>query len=151
MTFLVAAAISLAASLALATVHQEQTVTAKAEMAPPRTCDQEGEKILGKQPFRIDKSTGSPRKTRDFAPKYPRLPKGTTVRVAGPWVGDVLIDPAGRVVRVWPIRQVAFTPPFPAFNTAIVDAIKQWRFEPFLLANSPVPVCMAVSVNINWA
>jgi hypothetical protein len=141
-------------SLGFRLVHpfnQEEAFTAEAEEFVPRKCDLEAEKIVGERPFRIDKNTGSPRKTRSVAPNYPRLPKGTTVRIARAWSGDVLIDTTGHVVRVWTIREVAFTPPFPAFNDAIVDAIRQWKFEPYLLAAKPVPVCMAVSMNINWA
>jgi hypothetical protein len=41
--------------------------------------------------------------------------------------------------KVWTIRAVKFTPPFPQFNHAIVDAIKQWRFEPLMVERRPVP------------
>jgi hypothetical protein len=41
-------------------------------------------------------------------------------------------------------------PPFPAFNEAIVTAIRQRILEPLLLAKKAVPVCMTVTVNINF-
>jgi len=66
------------------------------------------------------------------------------------WIGEVLVDPQGRVVRVWPVREVRFTPPFPPFSQAIIDAIAKWEFAPVMVKNDARPVCMTVTVNINW-
>jgi hypothetical protein len=41
-------------------------------------------------------------------------------------------------------------PGLPAFNEALVDAIRQWEFEPSRLDNSLVPVSMTFTANINW-
>ncbi len=38
---------------------------------------------------------------------------------------------------------------FPAFNDAVVTAIRQWTFEPLSLDKKAVPFCMAVTVYIN--
>lgn len=67
------------------------------------------------------------------------------------WAGEALIDTKGHVVRVWAVREVEITPPVPAFNKAIVDGIRQWRFEPVRVNEKAVPVCMTVTVNINWS
>jgi len=34
-------------------------------------------------------------------------------------------------------------------NDAIVNAIRQWKFEPPIIEKVPVPVCLTVTVNIN--
>lgn len=39
---------------------------------------------------------------------------------------------------------------FPAFNNTILDAVRQWQFEPFVVESQARPICMTVSVNINW-
>ena len=77
-----------------------------------------------------------------------RLPEGTVGR--GWWVGEALIDVPGKVAQVWPMREVEFTPPFPPFNNAIVVAIRQWEFEPVFLNGTATPVCMTVTVIVEW-
>ena len=116
---------------------------------PFGVCQREGEKLVGQNPIRLGGKIRPPKKLHDAAPKYPQLPPGTTAR--GVWAGEALIDTKGNVVRVWPIREVEMTPPFPAFNKAIVDAIRQRRFEPVRVDGKAVPVCMAITVNINWS
>jgi TonB family protein len=69
--------------------------------------------------------------------------------MSGAWVGEVLIDESGKVERVWTIREVKWKPPFPAFNQANVDAIRQWRFEPLIVEGKAVPFCMTVSATID--
>ena len=65
-------------------------------------------------------------------------------------VGEVLINNSGKVARVWATHEVEFKPPFPSFNSSITDAIRQWEFEQSFMQGKPVPVCMTVTVNINW-
>lgn len=89
-----------------------------------------------------------PKKVRDVRPTYPELPPGT--RSSGMWIGEILLDTHGKVSHIWTIRQARLTPPFPAFNKAILDAVRQWQFEPFVVESQARPICMTVSVNINW-
>jgi hypothetical protein len=112
-------------------------------------CQREGEKLVGQQPVRVGGKVRAPRKLHNVSPRYPEFPPGTTGR--GNWAGEALIDTKGSVVRVWTIREVEITPQLPAFNGAIVDAIRQWRFEPFRVNQKPVPGCLTVTVNINWS
>jgi hypothetical protein len=80
--------------------------------------------------------------------KYPDLPPGT--RGSGMWIGELLIDTDGKVRHIWTMRQARLTPPFPAFNRAILDAVQQWQFEPFVVPSQARPICMTVSVRIDW-
>jgi hypothetical protein len=111
-------------------------------------CEREAEKLVGQKPVRIGGSVRAPKKLRDVPPKYPEQPPGTVG--SGMWLGEALINNTGRVAHVWPIREVKFVPPFPAFNSAITDAMKQWEFEPLLVRGKPAAFCMTVTVNINW-
>ena len=113
----------------------------------PGVCEREGESVLGQKPVRVGGSIAAPKKVRDVSPKYPELPPGTTV--GGIWVGEALVDTSGKVTRVWPIREIRVKPPFPAFNSAITDAIRQWEFEPLSVEGKSVPGCMTVTVHIN--
>jgi outer membrane biosynthesis protein TonB len=65
------------------------------------------------------------------------------------WIGEVLLSTDGKVARVWTVREVEFTPPFPAFNQAIVDALKKWEFTPVVVKGEAIPLCTTVTVNIN--
>ena len=115
----------------------------------PGICDREAETLVDQKPVRIRGSVRAPKKIRYAWPKYPAAPPGTTG--SGMWIGEALINTSGKVVRVWPIREVEFEPPFPSFNSAIADAIRQWEFEPLILQGKAAPVCMTVTVNINWS
>ena len=113
-----------------------------------RACEKESEKLWGQKPVRIGGSMRPPKKLRSVAPQYPDLPPETLG--SGIWLGEVLIGDSGKVAYVWPIREVIFSPPFPAFNNAITDAIRQWEFAPLLVQGQPMPVCMTVSMTIDW-
>jgi hypothetical protein len=65
------------------------------------------------------------------------------------WIGEILLDTHGKVSHVWTIRQARLTPPFPAVNNAILDAVRQWQFEPFVVASQPRPICITVTVDID--
>ncbi len=116
--------------------------------AKPGVCHREAS-ALGRRPATIGGKIRAPTQTRRAAPKYPPFPPGTTGR--GIWIGEALVDSTGKVVRVWTIHEVEITPPLPAFNKAIVDAIRQWEFEPLRINKEPRPFCVTVTTNINWS
>src|SRR5262249_27764870 len=109
----------------------------------------EGAKVVGIPRVPAGRNFRLPRKIHNVAPTYPPTPAGT-VGTGGVWVGEALIDTQGKIARVWTVRPVKFTPPFPKFNRAIADSIKEWVFEPPRIDGVPTPVCMTVTVNINW-
>ncbi len=90
----------------------------------------------------------APKKSLHVAPAFPELPKGTTVGF-GLWAGEVLLDQAGKVAKVWQLRGYRLTPAFPAFDQAVIDAIQQWRFEPLLVSGQATPVCVTVTTSIH--
>jgi outer membrane biosynthesis protein TonB len=114
----------------------------------PGVCERQAVQLVGQRAVRVGKGIKAPRKVRDVRPDYPSWPPETTGR--GVWMGEALIDTQGRVSHVWTIREAEITPELPAFNRAIVDAIRQWQFEPLVVNGVTVPVCMTVVVNPNW-
>jgi hypothetical protein len=62
----------------------------------------------------------------------------------------LLVGPDGKVKRVWALREPTFTPPYPAFEAAIVVSLSQWEYEPLRVAGTALPVCVTVSTNIHW-
>ena len=139
--------LAIALSVVLQTNPQSSAPAGKPALRPG-VCDREAEKLLGQTPVRVGGSVPAPKKLRDVRPTYPELPLGTLG--SGMWLGEALIDSSGKIARVWPHREVRLVPPFPAFNDSILDAIKQWEFEPVVVKGKAVPVCMVVSVNIHW-
>jgi hypothetical protein len=74
------------------------------------------------------------------------LPPRDGVVAASPWVGDALVDQAGAVKQVWTVRAPKFDPPWPEFEAAVFAAIRQWTYEPSVVAGQPSPVCVTVVV-----
>lgn len=118
------------------------------EQAASSACEREGATFVASKPRMLREWQRPPKKVRDVRPTYPELPAGT--RSSGMWIGEILLDTHGKVSHIWTIRQPRLTPPFPAFNNAIFDAVRQWRFEPFVVESRARPICMTVSVGINW-
>lgn len=90
-----------------------------------------------------------PRKVHNVEAQYPRIPANTRAR-GHAWLVQILIAPSGAVADVWVQKELPFEPAFPTFTEAALDAIRQWRFEPTIVAGKGVPVCMAVSGSVNW-
>jgi hypothetical protein len=111
-------------------------------------CEREAKKLVGREAVRIGGEIPALKKIRNVAPAYPKFPDGTTGR--GMWIGEALIDPKGKVSKVWAIREAEIAPPLPSFNIAITDAIYRWEFEPLQINRIAVPVCMTVTMNIDW-
>ena len=112
------------------------------------TCDAAGRRLFGVAPVAIWGKVKAPKRLRYVNPEYPELPART--QGSGVWVGDALIGPDGRIRNVSVLRDLKFTPPFPQFSEAISKAILQWRYSPTTVDGKAVPVCMTVTVNINW-
>jgi hypothetical protein len=110
-------------------------------------CMAQSAQLVGGQPLKASREV-APKKTLHVAPVFPELPKGTTVGF-GPWTGEVLIDQAGTVAKVWQLRGYQLTPAFNAFDQAVIDAIRQWRFEPLQVKGRATPVCMSVTTSIH--
>lgn len=111
------------------------------------TCMKLGPQVVGSPPVKAGGGV-APKKRVHIAPKYPALPSGTRVGVE-PWVGEVLIDEAGKVARVWQLRGFRVVPEFVAVDQAVIDAIQQWQFEPLVTNGRATPVCLAVTTSIN--
>lgn len=129
---------------------KRQRVVVAGEPVDVRICEREAESLRGSRAVRAGRRVPAPTKTRNVSPDYPALPVGTRALIGTPWMGVILITAAGKVARVWTLRDVQFRPPFPPFNEAIVAAVHQWEFEPVQLDGDTVPVCLAVTINVDW-
>jgi hypothetical protein len=125
------------------------SVAAVAQAGPARQCVEESEKLVGRRAVVVDAKFRAPRKLRDVPLDFPTRP-GTTKAASSIWLGDALVDQEGKVRAVWTLRPLRFDPPWPEFDEAIAAGIRQWTYEPAVVDGQPVPVCVTVSVSINW-
>jgi len=91
------------------------------------------------EPVRVGGNIRPPNKIKDLAPSYPNIAK--QARVQGVVILEAIIDPAGNVTNVRVLRSI------PLLDKAAVEAVKQWKYEPTMLNNVPVPIVMTVTVN----
>lgn len=99
---------------------------APAAPAPPAT------------PVRLHSGIRAPRKVVDAAPVYPELAR--RVRQEGIVILEATIDVRGVVQSATVLRSIPF------LDQAAIEAVRQWRFEPALLNDQPIPVIMTVTV-----
>jgi hypothetical protein len=111
-------------------------------------CQREALKLLGRNPVRVQGKIRAPKKIRHIQPSYPEWPHATVG--TGNWIGEALIDEHGKVRQVWVLREPKLTPPFAAFAEAVVEAVRQWEFEPLNVEGVPTPLCMTVVTTFHW-
>ena len=76
---------------------------------------------------------------RRVEPAYPQLAK--TARIQGPVVLFAMISKAGT------IENLRLLSGHPMLAPAAIDAVKQWRYRPYILNNEPVEVETQITVN----
>jgi protein TonB len=74
----------------------------------------------------------------EVPPQYPSIARSAGIE--GTVVLEALIDEKGRVQEVT-IKRGA-----PVLARAAVDAVKQWRYQPYLLDNTPVRASAEISI-----
>jgi len=119
------------------------------ERAVRGLCEREARKDAGSGSASAGNGMRTPKRINQVQPAYPPLPPNTRVK-SNAWLGEILLDQTGRVSGVWTIRDMQFVPPFPAFNLAVVDEIRRWRFEPAMIDGKAVRLCMTTSVLVDF-
>ena len=105
---------------------------------PPRRPSEEELKKFSEGAVVAINEIKPPKPIKIVDPSYPELAKQAGV-MGTVWLG-VRTDESGKVVAVKVLRSV------PLLNKAAVDAVRQWKYEPFLSKGKPVPVVFSVSV-----
>ena len=119
-----------------------------AEAGPARQCVDQSETLVGQRARLVDKSSPLHEGARATPFDYPTRPGAT--KASGMWVGEALVDTAGKVRRSGRSAASDFEPAWPEFDEAITAGHPQWSYEPAMVDGAAVPVCVTVSVNINW-
>jgi len=89
--------------------------------------------------LRVGGSIAVPKRIQNADPVYPELAKNAGVQ--GVVILEVTVGEDGAVSDARVLRSI------PLLDTAALDAVKQWRYEPTLLNGVARPVIMTVTVN----
>src|SRR5438874_11378654 len=96
-------------------------------------------KVATPQRVRVSAGVTSGLKVRDVKPNYPPLAR--QARIQGQVVLHAVIDKDGS------IKGLTLVSGHPMLAPAAIDAVKQWRYKPYLLNGEPVEVDTEVMVN----
>lgn len=89
-------------------------------------------------PVRVGGGIPAPKLITRVPPAYPPLAKAAQVQ--GVVVLEAVIDPTGHVARVKVLHG------HPLLDSAAIEAVSQWIYEPVLLQGKPIPVILTVTV-----
>jgi protein TonB len=89
--------------------------------------------------MRIGGQIKEPARTKYVPPVYP--PIAQQAKIQGIVVIEAIIGTDGKV------REARVLRPVPMLDQAALDAVRQWEYEPTLLAGKPVSVIMTVTVS----
>jgi protein TonB len=100
-------------------------------------------KVATPQRVRVSQGVVSGLKVRDVKPNYPPLAR--QARIQGTVVLHAVISKEGS------IENLTLVSGHPMLAPAAIDAVKQWKYKPYLLNGEPVEVDTEVQVNFTLA
>jgi len=100
-------------------------------------------KVATPQRIRVSQGVSAGLKVRDVKPNYPPLAR--QARISGTVVLHALISKDGS------IENLTLISGHPMLAPAAIDAVKQWKYRPYLLNGEPVEVETEVQVNFTLA
>ncbi len=90
-------------------------------------------------PIRVGGNIAAPTRTKYVSPVYPA--EAANARLRGMVIVEVTVNEQGRVANARILRGIAM------LDTAALDAVRQWEYEPTLLNGRPVPVILTATVD----
>ena len=97
-------------------------------------------KVAAPTRIRVSQGVTQGMKIHDVQPQYPQMAK--IARVQGPVVLAAVIGKDGAIQNLRVVSTAS-----PLLNAAAVDAVKQWRYKPYILNGEPVEVDTTITVN----
>ena len=91
--------------------------------------------------MRVGGDVPPPRKIVNVDPVYP--PEAVKSRITGTIIIEAEIGRTGEVGTMRVLRG------HPMLDGAALDAVRQWKYEPVVVAGEPVPVLMTVTVTFS--
>jgi protein TonB len=99
-------------------------------------------KVATPQRVRVSAGVTQGLKIKNVTPVYPQMAK--IARVQGPVVLAAIIGKDGSIQNLHVISTAS-----PLLNQAAMDAVKQWRYRPYILNGEPVEVDTQITVNFS--
>jgi protein TonB len=93
--------------------------------------------------LKVGGAVATPKKLVNVPPRYPD--DALQAKVQGAVVLDVVLDADGVPTDVQVSQSV------PMLDSAAIEAVRQWRYEPTLMNGVPVPIALTVTVNFSFA
>src|SRR5690242_11780931 len=90
--------------------------------------------------IRVSQGVTAGMKIHDVSPQYPQMAK--IARVQGPVVLAAVIGKDGAIQNLRVVSTAS-----PLLNQAALEAVKQWRYRPYILNGEPVEVDTTITVN----
>jgi protein TonB len=90
--------------------------------------------------IRVSQGVTAGMKIHDVSPQYPQMAK--IARVQGPVVLAAVIGKDGAIQNLRVVSTAS-----PLLNQSALDAVKQWRYRPYILNGEPVEVDTTITVN----
>jgi len=90
--------------------------------------------------IRVSQGVTAGMKIHDVTPQYPQMAK--IARVQGPVVLAAVIGKDGAIQNLRVVSTAS-----PLLNQAALEAVKQWRYRPYILNGEPVEVDTTITVN----
>jgi len=97
-------------------------------------------KIATPTRIRVSQGVTQGLKVHDVMPQYPQMAK--IARVQGPVVLAAVIGKDGTIQNLHVISTAS-----PLLNQSALEAVKQWRYRPYILNGEPVEVDTTITVN----
>ena len=97
-------------------------------------------KIAAPTRIRVSQGVTQGLKVHDVMPQYPQMAK--IARVQGPVVLAAVIGKDGTIQNLHVISTAS-----PLLNQSALEAVKQWRYRPYILNGEPVEVDTTITVN----
>ena len=98
-------------------------------------------KVAAPQRIRVSQGVTEGNLLRKVQPTYPPLAK--TARIQGSVILNALISKAGN------IENLRVMSGHPMLVQSALDAVKQWKYKPYILNGEPVEVETTITVNFN--
>jgi protein TonB len=90
--------------------------------------------------IRVSQGVTAGMKIHDVTPQYPQMAK--IARVQGPVVLAAVIGKDGAIQNLRVVSTAS-----PLLNQSALDAVKQWKYRPYILNGEPVEVDTTITVN----
>lgn len=98
----------------------------------------------GPRPMPVGGMIKPPKKLEDVPPVLPYRKTATK----GTPVLEVIIGTDGRVSEVRILQ--SFDPSWPEGDAALIQAVRQWRYEPTIVDGKAIPLCTKITMSVEW-